>query len=187
MRAFAVALTSLVALVAATPAAAEGFRAEVHGGWDHVSADGPDDDGFLYGIGLGYDVPVGQNAFVGIDFSLDDSSMKECEASVLAANDTLCVKAGRDIAIGARGGFKVSEAGKLYALAGYTNARFKSRYTTAAGVTTSDGANLDGFRLGAGYQHDFAGGVYGKVEYRYSNYEAGLERHQALLGVGLNF
>jgi outer membrane immunogenic protein len=187
MRAIAVALTSLVALAAASPAVAEGFRAEIHAGWDHVSADGPDDDGVAYGIGLGYDFAIGQKGFVGLDFSLDDSSMKECETSVLAANDTLCVKAGRDISAGIRGGVKVSEAGKLYALAGYTNARFKSRYTTAAGVTTSDGANLDGFRLGAGYQHDFAGGVYGKVEYRYSNYEAGLERHQALLGVGLNF
>ncbi|HYJ83725.1 MAG TPA: outer membrane beta-barrel protein, partial [Allosphingosinicella sp.] len=60
-------------------------------------------------------------------------------------------------------------------------------YTTPAGVTTRDGRNLDGFRLGAGYQHGFGEKMYGKVEYRYSNYEADVTRHQVLLGVGVQF
>jgi len=29
--------------------------------------------------------------------------------------------------------------------------------------------------------------MYGKVEYRYSNYEADVTRHQALMGVGVKF
>jgi outer membrane immunogenic protein len=188
MRSYLAVLTSAVALLAATPAAAEGFRAEIHGGWDHVSADGTDDDsGVLYGIGVGYDFDIGQKGFVGVEANLDDSTMKECDTSVVLANDALCLRAGRDISVGVRGGIKVSEAGKLYALAGYTNARFKASYTTPAGVTTSDSENLDGFRLGAGYQHDIGGNAYGKVEYRYSNYEADVSRHQVLLGVGVNF
>jgi outer membrane immunogenic protein len=188
MRAYMLALTAAVAVAAiASPAAAEGFRAEIHGGWDRVNAEDVGDSGVVYGIGLGYDMKVGQRAFVGADFSIDDSSQKECEGSALVNNDELCIRAGRDLAAGIRGGAMIGQRGKLYALAGYTNARFKTAYTTPAGVTTRDAANLDGFRLGAGYQHQVAGNAYGKVEYRYSNYEAGIERHQVLFGVGVEF
>ena len=186
MRSYLVVLASLSAIAVASPAAAEGFRAEIHGGWDHSSVSDFDDDGVVYGVGLGYDAAVGQNAFVGVDLSIDDSSQKECETSVLVASDELCVKAGRDLAAGVRAGFNVSGQGKLYALGAYTNARFRTTYTDATG-TESDGANLDGFRVGAGYQHAVGGNTYAKVEYRYSNYEADVERHQVLFGVGLNF
>ena len=189
MRASILVATSLIALAAtATPAAAEGqFRAEIHAGWDHARTDGFNDDGVLYGVGLGYDMNVGQNAFVGVDLSLDDSSMKECETSSILANDEACLRAGRDFAAGIRAGVNVGEGGKVYALAGYTNARFKFAYTTPAGVTTSDAENLDGFRLGVGYQHALSGNTYGKVEYRYSNYEQDITRHQVLVGLGLTF
>jgi outer membrane immunogenic protein len=182
----AFAVASLSAIVAATPAAAEGFRAEIHGGWDHASVDTLDDDGVVYGIGLGYDLAVGQNAFIGVDLNLDDSTQKECETNVVVASDKLCVNAGRDLSAGIRAGVNVSERGKVYALAGYTNARFRASYTDATG-TESDATNLDGFRLGAGYQHMLGGNTYGKVEYRYSNYENDVDRHQLLVGVGLTF
>ena len=190
MRNFIVAVTSLLALaVTATPAAAQDgqFRAEIHTGWDHGRTDGFKDDGVLYGVGLGYDLNVGRNAFVGIDLSADDSTMKECERSAVLANDELCLRAGRDLAAGIRAGFNIGERGKLYALAAYTNARFKFDYTTPAGVRTVDAENLDGFRLGAGYQHAIGRNTYGKVEYRYSNYEADVTRHQVLVGLGVTF
>jgi outer membrane immunogenic protein len=186
MRSYLVVLSSFVAIAVATPAAAEGLRAEIHGGWDHSSSADVDDDGIVYGIGLGYDMNVGQNAFVGVDFSLDDSTAKECETSVIVASDELCVKAGRDLAAGIRAGVNLSERGKLYALGAYTNARVKLTYSDTTG-TVSEGENLDGFRIGAGYEHLMSDNVYGKVEYRYSNYEADFERHQLLLGVGINF
>jgi outer membrane immunogenic protein len=190
MRTSIVLLTSLAALAAtATPAAAaEGqFRAEVHAGWDRPQTDGFKDSGVMYGVGFGYDLNVGKKGFVGVDFSIDDSTMKECETSSILANDKLCLRAGRDLAAGIRAGVNIGEKGKLYALAGYTNARFRSSYTTPAGVTTRDASNLDGFRIGAGYQHALTGNTYGKVEYRYSNYENGVERHQALVGLGMTF
>jgi outer membrane immunogenic protein len=176
---------------AAAPASAEGFRAEIHGGWDHVRADGtgPDDsdNGIVYGIGAGYDFAIAPKVELGLDLSADLSSMEECRTSVVVANDKACLDAGRDLAAAVRLGYKVSPKGTIYALAGYTNARFRFGYTTPAGVTTRDGRNLDGFRLGAGYQHGFGEKAYGKVEYRYSNYENDVSRHQVLLGVGLNF
>ena len=180
-------------VAAAAPASAEGFRAEIHGGWDHVRADdnaintNDSDSGIVYGIGLGYDVAIAPKVELGLDLSADLSTMEECETSVVLPGDRACLDAGRDLAAAVRLGYKVSPKGTVYALAGYTNARFRFDYTTPAGVTTRDGRNLDGFRLGAGYQHGFGEKAYGKVEYRYSNYESDVSRHQVLLGVGLNF
>ena len=188
MRAYVIAIAALVALgMTASPASAEGFRAEIHGGWDRVGGADQEDDGILYGIGLGYDLDVGRNAFVGVDLSFDDSTMKECETGANVANDIACLRAGRDLAAGVRAGINVGDRGKVYALAGYTNARFKFSYTNPAGVTVSEADNLDGFRLGAGYQHGFGANTYGKIEYRYSNYEADVSRHQILVGLGLVF
>lgn len=188
MRAYLVGLTAAVAMMAvASPCSAQELRAEIHGGWDRVDADQIEDSGIVYGLGLGYDHALGDRAFVGVDFSLDDSSQKECAGGAVLSGDELCVRAGRDIAAGVRAGTKIGENGKLYALAAYTNARFKSSYRSPAGVVTREAENLDGFRLGAGYQHKIAGNTYGKVEYRYSNYEAGVDRHQLLFGVGLEF
>jgi outer membrane immunogenic protein len=188
MRSCLIAFTSLVALAAtAAPASAQGFRAEIHAGWDRVQDDVQKDDGVVYGLGLGYDLNVGRNAFVGVDLSIDDSTMKECETSAIVLNDEACLRAGRDLAAGLRAGVNIGERGKLYALAGYTNARFRFDYKTPAGVRTRESENLDGFRLGAGYQHAIGGNTYGKVEYRYSNYEQDISRHQVLLGFGVNF
>jgi outer membrane immunogenic protein len=194
MKTYLYALASVAVLAAAaTPASAEGFRAEIHGGWDHVRADNgginndDSDSGIVYGIGAGYDFAIAPKVELGLDLSADLSTMEECETSVVLPGDRACLDAGRDLAAAVRLGYKVSPRGTIYALAGYTNARFRFDYTTPAGVTTRDGRNLDGFRLGAGYQHGFGEKAYGKVEYRYSNYEADVTRHQVLLGVGLNF
>jgi outer membrane immunogenic protein len=187
MKKYLIALAPLALFAAATPASAQGFRAEVHGGWDRVSGANNEDDGIVYGIGLGYDVAISDKALIGLDLSADLSSIEECDTGVLAAGDEACIKARRDLAAAVRLGYKVSDNGTIYALAGYSNARFRFDYTTAANVTTSTSGNLDGFRLGAGYQHGFGNGAYGKVEYRYSNYEADVSRHQVLVGVGIGF
>ena len=188
MKKILIAMTATAAtLVAATPACAEGFRAEVHTGLDIVSADDDSETGIMYGIGLGYDIAVSPKVELGIDLSADLASTEGCENSAILVNDRACFDAKRDLAAALRVGYKVSEKGTLYALAGYTNARFRGSYTTPAGVTTRDSANFDGFRLGAGYQHAFGDKFYGKVEYRYSNYEGDITRHQALLGVGMKF
>ena len=175
------------ALAIATPAAAEGFRAEIHTGADIVSADDDSETGIMYGIGVGYDIAVSPKMEIGLDLSADLASTEGCETSAIVTNDRACFDARRDLAAAVRLGYKVSDKGTLYALAGYTNARFRAAYTTPAGVTTRDSANLDGFRLGAGYQHMLGARVYGKIEYRYSNYEGDLTRHQGLIGVGVKF
>ena len=188
MKKVLIALTATAAaLAAATSACAEGFRAEIHTGLDVVSADDDSESGIMYGVGLGYDIAVSPKVELGLDLSADLASTEGCETGAILANDRACFDARRDLAAALRVGYKVSDKGTLYALAGYTNARFRAAYTTPAGVTTRDSANFDGFRLGAGYQHALGERVYGKVEYRYSNYEGDVTRHQALLGLGVKF
>ena len=188
MKKFLIAIAPIALVIgAAAPAHAEGFRAEIHTGWDHVDADNQGESGMVYGIGAGYDWALSEKVELGVDLSADFASTDECVTGAIVANDVACLDAGRDLAAAVRLGYKVSPRGTIYALAGYSNARFRFDYTTPAGVTTRDGRNLDGFRLGAGYQHGFGEKMYGKVEYRYSNYEADVTRHQVLLGVGVNF
>jgi outer membrane immunogenic protein len=188
MKKVLIALAATTAAFAiAAPAAAEGFRAEVHTGIDSVSADGDSETGIAYGIGLGYDFAISPKVELGLDLSADLASTEGCVTGAIVANDKACVNAKRDLAAAVRLGYKVSDKGTIYALAGYTNARFRAAYTTPANVTTKASGNADGFRLGAGYQHMLGEKVYGKVEYRYSNYEGDFSRHQGLIGLGVKF
>jgi outer membrane immunogenic protein len=65
---------------------------------------------------------------------------------------------------------------------GYTNARFK-----ADDGIVSASRNFEGYRLGAGGQLAVGGKAYVGSEYRYSNYEDGLARHQVALTLGTRF
>jgi len=172
---------SAVALAAfATPAAAaapNGGRIEAVVGYDSVSFDlgaGLDDStsGVLYGIGAGYDFAVSPSVALGVDVEGTDATT-DFEAG------TDRVAAGRDLYAGLRLTTAISDNANLYFKAGYTNARVKVE--TAA---LTDAANADGVRAGAGLQFNLSGNMYAGGEYRYSNYEAGLERHQGALVIG---
>lgn len=185
------AIASALILATAVPAAAADFvgpRAEVRTGWDHVSVKGAgSDDGILYGLGLGYDFAVSEDLIAGIEAGVDFSTTKEC--APLFGNDELCAKQGRDLSIAGRLGTKIDDNALIYASAGYTNARAKATYEDFDGIlpSVSEGANLDGVRLGTGVEYAFEYNMYAKAEYRYSNYEAGVSRHQILGGVGIRF
>lgn len=89
-----------------------------------------------------------------------------------------------DLYAGARLGVVVTPSTLLYAKAGYTSARLSDSEVVA---------KLAGYRVGAGVERKLGNGFYGKVEYRYSDYDtkynfgAPIERHQVALGLGLRF
>lgn len=178
---FATAAAS-AAFLSASPALAQGAaavsgpRVEALVGYDRVRAAGEKDGGALFGIGAGYDFAVGNGVSLGADVEATESTQKEGDEDIAE------VKAGRDLYAGGRATFAVSPNANLYVKGGYTNARFKA---TDGEVT--DSANFDGFRLGAGGQYGIGGKAYVGGEYRYSNYEAGLTRHQVALTVGTRF
>lgn len=177
------ATAASAAFLAATPAFAQeaapavaGPRVEALVGYDRVRVAGEKDGGALFGIGAGYDFAVGNGVSFGIDAEASESTQKEGDADIAQ------VKAGRDLYAGGRLSFAVSPVSNLYVKAGYTNARFK-----ATDGEDSYAANADGFRIGAGGQYGIGGKAYVGGEYRYSNYEAGLTRHQLALTVGTRF
>ena len=192
MKKFTICTLTAAAVLSATPAFAEvksGARVEALVGFDEISVDlsdfGLDDEsksGVAYGVGAGYDFAVSPTAAFGIDVEYTQSSAK-IEYEV--APEFLSATAGRDLYIGARATFAVSDTMNIYAKAGYTNGRVNVFYDD--GVDTfSEGGNGDGVRGGIGAQLSF-GQLYGFAEYRYSNYEGGIYRNQGMVGLGARF
>lgn len=122
--------------------------------------------GFLYGVGLGYDLRAG-GAIVGLEGELSDSTASRAG-----------IDATRDIYVGGRIGVPISPSVLAYVKAGYSNARIEG-----AGLDR----NGDGVRVGAGLEYDLGNKLFAKAEYRYTNYEQDVERHQVLGGIGIRF
>jgi outer membrane immunogenic protein len=174
----AIAATAIAAPALAQDAPSfSGAHVEALGGWDRVQGGGTHDDGVLYGVGAGYDIRRGNTVF-GIEGEASDSTQKEDIGGVTQ-------HAARDLYAGGRIGVVVGGDNLLYAKAGYTNAR----YTVSGNATGQDLAhgNLNGVRVGAGIEHALGSHAFIKTEYRYSNYEQGVSRHQVLGGIGLRF
>jgi outer membrane immunogenic protein len=145
------------------------------------------DDGVTYGVGGGYDIQSGKGVF-GIEAEAADSTGKACIGSATTADPRLCAKAGRDLYIGGRVGTTIGNGRTLlYAKAGYTNAREKLTQDNGAGQFTLAHQNLNGARVGAGAEYSVGPNSFIKTEYRYSNYQDGISRHQLVAGFGFRF
>ena len=188
-------LAALCAGTLATPAFAQdqgnlsGFRVEGLVGYDRPSIADENADGVLYGMGVGYDFQSGNTVF-GIEAEATDSTGNERVAGVALPGDELRVRAGRDLYIGGRAGAVVGGSTLIYAKAGYTNAQVRVDYEDGTAGTINDftdRTNLDGVRAGAGAQFAIGTNAYLKTEYRYSNYEDGVDRHQVVGGFGFRF
>jgi outer membrane immunogenic protein len=193
MRKYVVA--ALLAASAATPAMAQeaapfsGIRVEGIAGYATTDVEGEGSDGIAYGAGVGYDFQSGGMVF-GVEAEASDSTIDECVDAVVIATDTLCVQEGRDLYVGGRIGGVVGSNTLLYVKGGYTNGRVNLDYEDGTGGTAADfeeGENLDGLRAGAGAEFGLGGNAFAKVEYRYSNYEQGFDKHQAIAGFGFRF
>jgi outer membrane immunogenic protein len=188
-------IAAIAAGTLATPAFAQdqsnlgGFRVEAIGGYDRPSVEDENASGIVYGVGVGYDFQSG-NALFGIEAEATDSTADERRTGFLATGDELRVRAGRDFYVGGRVGAIVGGGTLLYAKAGYTNARVRVDYEDGTAGTLADftdRTNLDGVRAGAGVQFAIGSNAYLKTEYRYSNYQDGVDRHQVVGGLGFRF
>lgn len=178
MKTLSISLALGAALLAA-PAAAQdtdngGFFVGVVGGLDVISLEvGAEDDndaGAVYGVTAGYDIKSG-NAILGVEAELTDTSI---------SNDV--GNAGVDIYGGLRLGLEMDANDIIYLKTGYSR------------VDLDLDDELEGVRVGAGFEHNF-GGFVGRLEYRYSTYnisevlgfEANDNRHQVVVAVGAKF
>ncbi len=187
---------ALLAGTIATPALAQdatpglgGFHVDGLVGYDRPSVEDENADGVVYGVGAGYDFQSG-NAIFGVEAEATDSSANERVAGFAIPGDELRVRAGRDLYVGGRAGFGIGGNSLLYAKAGYTNARVRVDYEDGTAGTVADftsRTNLDGVRAGVGAQIGLGSNAYVRTEYRYSNYEDGVDRHQVVGGLGFRF
>ena len=107
------ALCTPVALIVANPASAEGFdgfRVDLHGGYDSVS-NVYTVDGATAGVGIGYDVPVGESVIVGVEANLDYSSAKDEGVYFGVAYSQV---ARRDIELSARLGVQLGKLSLIH-------------------------------------------------------------------------
>jgi len=190
-----VLIATIAAAAFATPAFAQppespgGFHVDVVGGYDHPRINGQGADGVAYGLGVGYDASAGRAIF-GVEGEVGDSTADRCAIGTVIAGDRLCVNAGRDLYVGGRVGARVGANSLIYVKAGYTNARVGVNYddgTSATVADFSDHRDLDGVRAGAGAQLGIGSRAYVRTEYRYSNYQDGVQRHQVVAGLGVRF
>ena len=189
-----VALTAVSAIAAtATPAVAQvapapvGPRVEALVGYDALRVDLDDfgidenlkDNDLFYGVGAGYDFAVSPSLSAGVDVELSGSNN---EVNFDDEEENAEIRTGRDAYVGGRVTIPVSNAANLYAKAGYTNLKVKGE---VEGV--DDSFNLDGYRVGAGGQFRLGGNAYVGGEYRFSDYEDDVTRHQFALTLGTRF
>jgi outer membrane immunogenic protein len=208
------ALVSAPAMAQSTDTSFSGPRVEAIVGYDISKAGSSIDDdanvdndqsidGFMYGVGLGYDYDMG-NVVLGAEAELTDSTAKtEFDNGDFEGFGIGNVKANRDLYLGARAGFKVAPSTLLYVKGGYTNAKFDVRSSSGT-FTTNQDIDADGWRIGAGVEQKMGTNTFAKLEYRYSNYskaeldfsedipdsqrfDVDLDRHQVVASVGYRF
>ena len=187
---------ALLSAAAATPALAQdtslpvftGGHVEAITGVDRTRANGSGKTGVAYGVAGGYDFQTANGALFGIEGEFSDASTRDCVRGVVLTTDRLCAKAKRDLYAGGRAGF-VAGSTLIYGKVGYTNFRVGASYedgTTGTVNDFSNSRNLDGVRVGGGLEKNL-GNFSVKAEYRYSNYEDGVSRHQGIVGAGIRF
>jgi outer membrane immunogenic protein len=223
-----------VALVAA-PAQAQdgdeftGFRIEAIAGWDNEGTDYDDDvfnggkrsdDGFMLGGGVGYDYQMGQFV-IGAEGEFTESTLdREYQEQVTLPpvpsnpiarpiSTVYNIEGGGDVAIAARAGYVLSPNFMLYGKVGYSWHKLAIEGTgtdNGSPFVIDEALDLAGLRLGAGGEMNFGEMFYGKIEYRYSNYNEGdfdvagfnpslehlftgvdVVRHQVVVGGGIRF
>jgi outer membrane immunogenic protein len=219
-------LAALLLGSAAAPAFAQdatpftGLRVEGIAGYGQLgtgedSDEGVDNDdqadetieGAVFGVGVGYDFNLG-TLVAGVEGEFSESTGKqESDETINGIAFNSRVETGRDLYVGGRLGFLAAPTTLVYGKAGYTNTSIEAR--TAGGNETFElDSNIDGWRVGAGIEQLLGPNAYGKVEYRYSNYnnldfsddfdlgnfrsedfdtEIDLDRHQLVVGIGFRF
>lgn len=118
---------------------------------------GIDTTDVAYGVGAGLDAELYKNIVVGVEANVDN------------------VLDRRNVGASARLGYVVADTVLVYGKVGYSN----WKQTTTA--------ELEGLRLGGGLEAKLLGPVYGKVEYRYTDFNGNVGQHGGLVGIGLRF
>ena len=152
-----------VAAAAAALSATPAMAADFSGPRIEVTAgaddvsNGVDTTDITYGAALGYDIQLNK-LVIGVEAT--------------AAN----VLEKADFGAAARLGYVLNDNVLAFGRVGYTSLERPQTTIKAEGLT-----------VGGGLEVNVAGPVYGKVEYRYTDFDGNLARHGGLVGIGLRF
>lgn len=173
MRKFALVAAAAVA-VASTPALAStsGLYAGVGVTHENVSTSADLEGIGFSGIGgtvfAGYNIPAGDNLFVGVEANFDLSSAKVGDATAATEIDNAFGFSGRI-------GTNLNEKTSLYGRVGYQRGRFS---VTELGQNVEE--SLDGLRLGAGVETAVSEKVSLRAEYGRTHYTLSKVERDAL-------
>lgn len=181
MRKFAI-IAAVAAAVTAAPALAANSGPYIGVGvtHDNVSGGGDFEGTGISGIGgtvfAGYDMPLSENTFVGVEANFDLASAK-------VGDDVDSFEADHKFGASARLGVNVNEGVALYGRAGYQRGRAS---TTIDSVKTSE--SRDGLRLGGGIEATVSERIAVRAEYNRTHFYPTAEEKAAAapLTVGLN-
>lgn len=208
-----------------------GFRIEARAAWEQVGAStdipnpdydeddedsGPeiltasdDDSGIAYGAEIGYDFQIGYGLVIGAYAGAEFSDSRAC--TELIEDDMACSDLERSFTVGARAGVPLGRSSLIYVKGGYSNGKFDVGYDPD--VTDNDddepgevfefSQSRGGFHAGGGIEVGLSSGLYGKLEYVYTDYGSASfvigdeddapalgvksDRHQVGVGIGLRF
>ena len=191
------ALCVAASATAQTGPAVAGPRIEANVGYDATRTDGAPRqlrtvDGVRLGVTAGYDVALAPRVIAGVEAGIGFDLADAQRATIVGtpATERYRLDMGRDIDVSARLGFLVTPRTLLYAKAGWANSAFRARLERTVGATTTrtDLKTVEnGLRVGAGLEQMLGDRAYAMAEYRYTSYGDGVNRHQALAGLGYRF
>lgn len=199
---YMLAVAAISAVVPTGSAFAEDFNgpfAGVQAGYEQSEAQDPstelgvlayDDEvqTFTGGLFLGYDRQVAPRFVLGVEGGFDLSSDDTLEGTI--GGNLASIDPEWSLDLTARAGFMPDQASLVFVRGGYENAQIETTARDAAGAQFTESENRDGWVIGAGYERQLTQGIFGRVEYRYSDLSDGddtWDRHRALLGVSYRF
>jgi opacity protein-like surface antigen len=122
-----------------------------------------------YGIAGGYDFDLGGKGFIGVQATVDKSTLDGSDGDSVASDV--------DLGAQARIGLRTGEVSRAYLLAGLSSLK----------LDTGGNSRQTGLRAGIGYEQGLFGKALVKLEYRFSTYGDAGSRNQILAGFGFRF
>jgi len=164
-----------------------GLRLQAHVGYDNLMASTPVrgretlDSGVTYGGTIGYDF-VSSIWVIGVEAYGETGALDRTDGDGLTkARFTT----GRQLGAGLRLGLPISSNLLAFVRGGYSNLQTHVDFT--GGLTGTVTETLNGWRIGGGLELQLTQSLFISAEYRYTDYEGSLIRHNAIGSVGWRF
>ena len=174
-------LPLVASIVIASPAAARDFAGPYVGAGvtlDNVQGSGPNEGLGVSGIGgtifLGYDLPLGEKAFAGVEANADLASADD------DANTGLEAKWGWGVS--GRLGYKLNDSTAAYARVGYARGQFGVK-----GCGKACNSWGDAVRYGAGLETSVSQNVSLRAEFSQYNFESDVINNQVSVALSYGF